>query len=120
MIIWAFLNLFLVLKACHFGFELSWLDALLQNKRVVFIGRISYGIYLYHFIIGYYLTLYVFDPVWSQIPFERFGILSKLEFHTWIIKLPVYSLVTIGIAALSYRFIEMPFLKLKDKFFSSK
>lgn len=119
MIVWAFLNLFLVLKAYHFAFELNWLDKFLTNRKVVFVGRISYGIYLYHFIIGYYLTLYIFDPLWALIPFENFGLLSKLEFHTWIIKFPLYSLITIGVAYLSYQMIEIRFLKLKDRFFSA-
>jgi peptidoglycan/LPS O-acetylase OafA/YrhL len=118
MIIWPFLNIFLVFKSYHFAFELQWLDKLLTNSTTVFIGRISYGIYLYH-IIGYYLTLYVFDPVWRRIPFNDFGIFSKLEFHTWVIKFPIYSVIAIGIADLSYRFIELPFLILKDRFFAN-
>lgn len=108
------------MKAYHFGFELQWFDKLLVNRTVVFIGRISYGIYLYHFIIGYYLTLYVFDPVWMLIPFKDFGPFSKLEFHTWLIKFPLYTFITIGVAYVSYRFVELPFLKLKDRFFVSK
>ena len=109
-------NLYLVLKAYHFGFVVSFLDKLLLNSKLIFIGRISYGIYLYHNLIGYYFTNNIFDPIWKNIPFEQMGILSIIEYHSWLIKLPLYSFLSIIIATYSFKFIELPILKLKNKF----
>lgn len=110
------LNLFLVLKAYYFSFSITYLNRILSNKIIVFIGRISYGIYVYHGIISYYFGLYIFDPVWHKIPFEQLGILTKIEFHSWLIKLPLYSFISILIAYISFKYIESPILKLKYKY----
>ena len=110
------LNLFLVLKAYYFSFSITYLNRILSNKIIVFIGRISYGIYVYHGIIAYYFGLYIFDPVWHKIPFEQLGIFTKIEFHSWVVKLPLYSAISILVAYISFRYIETPILKLKDKY----
>ena len=112
------LSLYLVFKAYSSYFKFKLFDAFLVNKNVVYIGRMSYGIYIYHLIIGYYFTLYVFDPIWLQIPFEKMGFFSKIKFNSWILKLPLYSILSIFAAYLSFRYLETPFLKLKDKYFS--
>lgn len=112
-------NLFFVLKAYHFSFKISWINNFLSNSKVVFAGRVSYGIYVYHGIIAFYFTKYIFDPIWHSIPFEDFGKLAKIEFHNWIFKLPIYTLVAIAVASLSFKYLEMPVLKLKDKYFSN-
>jgi peptidoglycan/LPS O-acetylase OafA/YrhL len=118
LIIWPFLNLYLVLKAYNFQFQIKILDTFIINPIIVLIGRISYGIYLYHYIIAYYFTLYIFDPIWlNVIPFENFGLFSKIKFHSWVVKFPLYSLLSVVVAYLSYVFIESPFLKLKEKLF---
>jgi peptidoglycan/LPS O-acetylase OafA/YrhL len=58
----------------------------LQCRPLAFVGRISYGLYLWHYLF-----------MWSDIP--------------W----PVVLLATIAIASVSYRYLEQPFLKLKDR-----
>jgi len=110
-------SLYLVLKAAHFNFSISLIDRFLRNKRVIKIGLVSYGIYIFHLPIDYYFTIYVFDPFWSNIDFSTFGQFEKLRWHSWIIKFPLYSILSIFIANLSYRYIETPILKLKDRFF---
>jgi len=65
----------------------------------------------------FYLTPYFFDPIWLNITFEIF---AKLEFHDWIFKLPLYSIISIYLAYLSFRLIETPILKLKEKLFANK
>jgi peptidoglycan/LPS O-acetylase OafA/YrhL len=114
------LNLYFVLKAYHYQFYLPLIDWFLSNSRIVFTGRISYGIYVYHGFINYYLTVYLFDPVWESIPFDTFSVLGKLKYHSWLIKLPLYTIITIIIASLSYKYLESPILKLKDHLFGSK
>ena len=117
VIILGLCSLYLVLKSVSGGFRFSKLDALLTNKRVIFIGSISYGIYLFHLPIAYFFTTYIFDPLWFKINFESLGILKKIEWHPWIIKFPLYSFLSILFAALSFRFIEHPILKLKNRLF---
>lgn len=110
-------SLFLVLKAFRSDFRIPLVRQLLENKKLVYLGAISYGLYLYHIPISLYFTPYLFDSVWHAIPFDKFGALAKLQWHPWLIKLPLYSLITIGVAAFSFRFIESPILRLKSRWF---
>lgn len=75
----------------------------LENKVLRFLGNISYGMYMYHMIIaGGIISL-----------FHN----SSLDIFTFnIIVYGLVILITIFISYLSYRFIEKPFLKLKNKF----
>lgn len=74
-----------------------------RNKQVQYIGTISYGIYLFH----------------MPIPFVYRAIASKLfpslEFSPWLFLILCFG-ITIILAAVTYRFIETPFLKLKRYF----
>lgn len=119
MLLCPVLNLFLIMKAYSFNFSIPMVEKFLTKKAIVYTGQISYGIYIYHGFIGKYVTTYVFDPIWLSIPFENFSLMSKLEYHDWVIKLPVYTLLSIGVAALSYQYFEKPILKLKDRFFNN-
>jgi peptidoglycan/LPS O-acetylase OafA/YrhL len=74
------------------------------SKPVVYLGKISYGLYVYH---GMCL------PV-------AFGVTGRI-LHRWDHLNPVmlYSItlpLTILCAVVSYRFFETPFLRLKDRF----
>lgn len=110
-------NLYLVLHAYNAGFAIGSINKLLTNKHMLNIDQVSYGMYLYHNSMQYYLTRYIFDPIWFSIPFRQMGFLAKLEFHAWIIKFPLYTLITFALASLSYKLVETPVLKLKDKYF---
>jgi peptidoglycan/LPS O-acetylase OafA/YrhL len=112
-------SLFFVLKAAENSFHFDWINTLLSHKKVLYIGRISYGLYVYHIIVIYYFTPYVFDPFWTRINFESFGKLAILQYHSWLLKLPLYTAITILISELSYRYFESPILKLKDRFFKN-
>lgn len=71
-----------------------------KSKFLVYTGKISYGLYCFHGIV---LT---FGGVLFQ----------KLEINLpVIVKAFIFLGVNYFIAAVSYRFIESPFLKLKDK-----
>lgn len=110
-------SLFLVLKAAENSFHFKPINTLLSHKFALYIARISYGIYVYHIIIIYYATPHVFDPIWQLINWENFGKMSVLQYHSWLIKFPLYSAMSIGIAEMSYRYLEQPILKLKDRYF---
>ncbi len=110
-------SLYLVIKAAFYDFSVRPLGQFLGNKKVMYIGIISYGIYVFHMPVLYFLTTYLVDPFWKNIPFENMGRCQQLQWHSWIIKLPLYSAVTILVASLSYKYIEMPLLTLKERYF---
>lgn len=107
---------FIVVKSVDSNFTVNVINTLLTNKKVIFIGTISYGVYIYHLPVAYYFEAYVFNPLWNEINFNAAGIFKKLQWYAWIIKLPLYSVLSIGMAYLSFRFIEKPILRLKNRF----
>lgn len=111
------LNLFLVIKASAFDFKLRIIDKILVHKWSLFIGKISYGLYLYHIMVQHFFTKYVVYPLWEKIPFESLGFFAKLEYNETLVKFPFTISLTVLIAYLSFRFIESPILKMKDKYF---
>ena len=114
------LSLFIILKTTHKGFRLHFLNSFLKNRRVIYLGTISYGIYIFHRPIGVYGSTYLVGPLWDKIDFDSMGFLSVLQWHSWIIKLPLYSIITVLAAHLSYKYLEKPILSLKDRWFKYK
>ncbi len=79
---------------------------LLENRVMNYLGKISYGIYVIH-------PLLIFGGSWIV---KSTGMLSNAHGGGhWIVFASV-SALTILLAALSYKYLEMPFLRLKDKF----
>lgn len=112
------ISLYFVLKTSHKGFYILPFNNFLNNTKIVYIGSISYGIYLFHLPLGYYLTEYVLDPfIWTKIEWSSFGKMKILANHSWLIKLPVYSILTFLLAHFSFKYVEKPILSLKDKWF---
>jgi len=110
-------SLYLVLKASGNNFRLKKLDSFLSNKFIIFVGTISYGIYLFHPVVEYLFTKYIFNPVWLNIDFTALGSFKKIQWNSWIIKFPLYSFLSILVASLSFKYIEQPILGLKNKLF---
>ena len=70
---------------------------ILDNKIFQYVGKISYGLYLYHFFVP--------------------GMLMGLKYpEECNLRFVLYLLVTIAISALSWRYFEKPILKYKEKF----
>jgi peptidoglycan/LPS O-acetylase OafA/YrhL len=73
---------------------------ILRDRRLVYIGQISYGLYLYHHIVFI---------LWDDYA-AKHGLGSSI----------IYDLAKVGVslavAALSFRFVERPLLSLKDLF----
>ena len=94
----------IIYSIIHFNNKL--LISLLGNKLIVYFGKISYGLYIYH-IASMYLATYILIFLQSITlgneirPQNIFGLAFIL---------------TISMSAFSYRFIEMPFLKHKKRF----
>ena len=77
------------------GFLLSCLGARgLAHRLIVYLGRISYGLYVFHGLA--LVTLTALFPAVVAVPFALAS--------------------SIATAAASYRYLERPFLKLKERF----
>lgn len=82
--------------------SLIWLFG---NKIIVSLGKISYGLYLYH-ILSFYLT--------NQLLTQKFG-LNPEDMMIQYLVLSISFLITTFISILTFRYIEKPFLSLKPK-----
>lgn len=89
----------LVLHVVHCPSRLSRL--LLENRPLVWVGRISYGLYLWHFPI--------FNGMLNATRMEKAGITGPAL-------LTVRFAVAFAVAALSFALIERPFLRWKRRF----
>jgi peptidoglycan/LPS O-acetylase OafA/YrhL len=83
--------------------EDHWARPVLTFAPLASLGVISYGMYIYH--------MCAIHPV--RVGFERLGG-NLAGFSFFVVSL----VVTVGVASLSYRFIEQPLLKLKARFAS--
>jgi len=78
----------------------------LEQKIVHYLGKISYGIYIYHpavIVLGINTLHYFFGKNLNTFTFN-------------LLLYPSVILITVLICDLSFRFIESPLLKLKDRF----
>jgi peptidoglycan/LPS O-acetylase OafA/YrhL len=73
-------------------------------RPAVFIGRISYGVYLYHMACHYL--------VWHVI-FVHLGLPSR--YTPYSVQFATFVAFSVGIATISYYGFERPFLRLKDR-----
>lgn len=112
-------SFYLVIKAAYFDFSINVINRFLVHPFVIYIGTISYGIYVYHMILEHYLSLYVFDPFFNSINYKKLGKLEILQYNLWLIKFPLYSIFSVIVAACSFKYIESPLLALKDKYFKN-
>lgn len=78
----------------------------LESRPVVYVGRISYGMYL-------------FQPFIITDLRRHFGSAPRDPLEMLLIALLAYA-VTIITAGISYRFFESPFLRLKERFSSPR
>ena len=81
------------------------IKVILENKVILYLGKISYGMYLYH----------LFVPQLWTILLNHFKItfLTEDTIAVYWIKIIVYILTTIGIASLSWFVIEKPINNIK-------
>jgi peptidoglycan/LPS O-acetylase OafA/YrhL len=105
---YAFLQYLLTaLGAVMFFLSVLGLSALGRYRPLVELGKISYGLYVFH-ILAYRLTERLHN--WLAMHFATSGWLLQTGQVLGSLAL------TIVMAALSYRYLETPFLRLKDRF----
>ncbi|HMI63811.1 MAG TPA: hypothetical protein VK518_23005, partial [Puia sp.] len=86
--------------------HLSWpFSLVLNNKLLIFLGKISYGIYLYHPIIRHYTPRTILTNLNKHIP----------VLGDYLLFIEQNSLVILA-AWISWRLIERPVLVLKKYF----
>lgn len=84
----------------------GWVGRALEHPVPVFLGKISYGIYIYHATI---------PLLWNQAIAPRWG-LSPVVPSTDVGTGAIYTLASIAIAYASWRLLEVRFLSLKRLF----
>ena len=79
--------------------------ASLMPQTLIYLGKISYGLYVFHLSCLVLVTSFV----------DELGLGMRKSIHAFIIQ-SLALLLCIGVAAISYRYFEKPFLKLKKHF----
>ncbi|MGH1388159.1 acyltransferase family protein [Kordia sp.] len=104
-------NLYHFISMILFSFVILTLSyspvIIIRNKQLNYLGKISYGIYMFHPLVMQLVGLVLLKLV------------AKVEMSDITIILLSYGLVfgiTFIVSHLSYQYFEKPFLKLKNKF----
>ena len=77
-------------------------------------GRISYGLYLFHSLVFFLVFEKLGPRLANRFPQPRFP--ARLTDLLNAIGAAMVLLLSIGLAHLSYRYFERPFLRLKERF----
>ncbi|MEU5861922.1 MULTISPECIES: acyltransferase [unclassified Nonomuraea] len=92
------------------GVHSKVIDAVLTNRPMRFFGRISYGVYLWHFILQY---LWLQNgSVFGAPPVPMPMVMGKSGF--WEL-LAVVLVGTVAVATVSYYLVELPAMRLRER-----
>lgn len=84
------------------------IDLVLNNRILIFIGKLSYGIYLYHLIISHYTYDFLYQ-INQLLP------ASINKYHIYLYRVENFTLV-LALSYLSWKLVELPALRLKKYF----
>lgn len=112
-----------IIEGAVTGYKRSF-GKFLQNKVVLYLGRISYGIYLYHVVVPIvFWKIYSFSYAYLKLNHAAFfekhrQAISGLEtiLVNEVVGFIIYALLTVAIASLSWKLVEKPLNKLKVSF----
>jgi peptidoglycan/LPS O-acetylase OafA/YrhL len=105
------LSFFLVVPAV-FGERLGGVPRrILAWRPLAFLGLVSYGVYLYHLVVGE-LIGEASDP--SHFSARGWGLAVHLHHLSTVVLFVLTLAGSTALAAISYRVIELPFLRLKE------
>lgn len=88
--------------------HVAWLHNVLTIRPLLVAGRLSYGMYVYHLLV-----YTIFSSLRSHFTYK-----PATNVVGAVLYIAIAILLVTGVAELSYRFIETPFLRLK-RFFPS-
>jgi len=91
----------------------NYLGKLLENKVVIYLGSISYGIYLYHNLVFNYYHLNG-NTIWGFLS-SNFTFLNSLNSESILLKFVINFLLLIGLASFSWFYIEKPINRFKNR-----
>jgi len=80
------------------------INRLFQSKTILYLGKISYGIYLYHFFVTHICSI-----ILNRMNLQVYNHIRYL--------LPIYFIITFIFATLSWELFEKPINKLKTKLY---
>lgn len=83
----------------------QFLNAIFSSSVLIYIGKISYSLYVYHWFL-----LILLLPKINQLLFANFQI------KTFLPGLIICLLITFVVSMLSYKYFEKPIIKIKRKF----
>jgi len=96
-----------------FFFSALGADVRRVSKRIIYLGKISYGLYVFHGI-ALLLTTTVRQTL-EALGGPQHGVAF---FSAYLADRIVGLILTIALSSLSYKYLETPFLKLKSRFTS--
>jgi peptidoglycan/LPS O-acetylase OafA/YrhL len=76
----------------------SFVRKCLEARALVSLGRISYGLYLWHFVVLWLVGEPLMNAGWN-----------------WPVRLPVLLVVSLAAAAISWRYVEQPTMRLRHR-----
>jgi peptidoglycan/LPS O-acetylase OafA/YrhL len=80
--------------------------ALLRSRPLVYLGTISYGLYLYHIPVMHV----------AELVFRKFHIYHQFDGQRPLYRGLLELAISLVVADLSWRYVEQPILRLKDRF----
>jgi peptidoglycan/LPS O-acetylase OafA/YrhL len=80
----------------------GYIARFLSMPGLVFAGRISYGLYIYHILVAMLL------PRWMPAS-------ARFLITTPSLRLMLYGIVTLLLAAISWRFLEQPIIRARSR-----
>ena len=89
----------------------AFMPAFFENPLLVYLGTISYGLYVFHFPI-----LWLVNELMHSYP-ALWQVNELMRSYPEIVRILISFSVTVMISMVSYEFMEKRFIKLKDKYF---
>lgn len=84
----------------------------LLPRWAIYLGRISFGLYVFHEFAMYLTDHFVIQYIAT---YKYLSIIRSLEGPIYVLNMGLTLVLTILIAAFSYRYFETPFLKMKKR-----
>jgi peptidoglycan/LPS O-acetylase OafA/YrhL len=89
----------------------------LQHKWVIYLGKISYGIYLYHLLVPYvFWKIYNSAAHWLMLKYQMSLTPLAVVLVNPVVSLVFYFMLTVVFASISWYLLELPISRLKRYF----